>query len=55
MNTDMEHAGSERAARLIDERMVLQLHSTPETQLIDVTHDDPVVNPEVIIQESRKC
>ena len=40
----MEDARSERAARWA-RRLVLQLHSSSETELIDVTQADPIVNP----------
>ena len=53
LDTEMEDAGNERAARsarlALVERVVLQL--TSEMDLDEETHDDPSVNPELIMQE----
>ena len=52
-DTEMEDAGNERAARrarlALVERVVLQL--TSEMDSDEETHDDPSVNPELIMQE----
>ena len=48
-DTEMDDARSEHAARQVRlarvERMVLQLHSTSETELFAVLHGDPTGNP----------
>ena len=54
-HTAMDDARSEHAARQARlarvERMVLQLHSTSETELFALLHGDPTVDPELVIQE----
>ena len=53
LDTEMEDVGNERAARrarlALVERVVLQL--TSEMDLDEEAHDDPSVNPELIMQE----
>ena len=52
---DSEGTGGERAARrarlALFEQVVLQLRRTPEEEESNVTHDDPLVDPELIIRE----
>ena len=53
MGTD--DAGGERAARrarlALVEQMVLQLHRTPEEEESHVSHDNPLVDPVLVILE----
>ena len=52
---DSEGTGGEGAARrarlALLEQVVLQLRRTPEEEESNVTHDDPLVDPELIIRE----
>ena len=52
---DTDDAGGERAARrarlALVEQMVLQLHRTPEEEECHVSHDNPLVDPELVIWE----
>ena len=55
MGTD--DAGGERAARrarlALVEQMVLQLHRTPEEEESHVSHDNPLVDPELVSREEE--
>ena len=51
---DTDDTGGERVARrarqALVEQVVLQLHRTPEEEESNATHDDPFVDPELIIR-----
>ena len=52
---DSDDTGGERVARrarqALVEQVVLQLHMTPEEEESNTTHDDPFVDPELILHE----